>query len=114
MKDNVLDLLIYLFENYMSADDEPRPDRNTLKTELDKAGFAEAEVTVEGKWTTQAVHQAYIEPHACVCSVGADGQVNIISSSQGQFMVRAYTAKLLAMNIANIRATPAGNSGWLA
>ena len=41
MKDNVLDLLIYLFENYMSADDEPRPDRNTLKLELDKAGFAE-------------------------------------------------------------------------
>ena len=36
MKDNVLDLLIYLFENYMSADDEPRPDRNTLKLELDK------------------------------------------------------------------------------
>ncbi len=44
MKDNVLDLLIYLFENYMSADDEPRPDRNTLKIELDKAGFAEADI----------------------------------------------------------------------
>src|ERR1700742_1638839 len=40
LKDNVLDLLIYLFENYMSADDEPRPDRNTLKLELDKAGEA--------------------------------------------------------------------------
>ena len=44
MKDNVLDLLIYLFENYMSADDEPRPDRNVLKIELDKAGFAEPDV----------------------------------------------------------------------
>jgi CO/xanthine dehydrogenase Mo-binding subunit len=76
-----------------------------------EAGFAEAEMIVEGKWTTQPVHQAYIEPHACVCSVGADGQVNIISSSQGQFMVRAYTAKLLAMNISNIRATPAEIGG---
>ncbi|MGO9633802.1 MAG: DUF494 family protein, partial [Steroidobacteraceae bacterium] len=37
-------MLIYLFENYMSADDEPRPDRNTLKIELDKAGFAEADI----------------------------------------------------------------------
>ena len=44
MKENVLDLLIYLFENYMSADDEPRPDRSTLKVELDKAGFAEPDI----------------------------------------------------------------------
>ena len=50
MKDNVLDLLIYLFENYMSADDEPRPDRNTLKTELDKAGFAEADIERALEW----------------------------------------------------------------
>ena len=50
MKDNVLDLLIYLFENYMSADDEPRPDRNTLKVELDKAGFAEGDVERALEW----------------------------------------------------------------
>ena len=37
--------------------------------------------------------------------------MNIISSSQGQFMVRAYRAKLLAMNISNIRATPAEIGG---
>src|SRR6202034_2437677 len=75
------------------------------------AGFKQAEVVIEGRYTTQPVHQAYIEPHACVCAIGADGQVNIISSSQGQFMVRAYTAKLLAMNISNIRATPAEIGG---
>jgi Smg protein len=50
VKDNVLDLLIYLFENYMSADDEPRPDRNTLKTELDKAGFAEPDIERALEW----------------------------------------------------------------
>ena len=50
MKDNVLDLLIYLFENYMSADDEPRPDRNTLKLELDKAGFAEPDIERALEW----------------------------------------------------------------
>jgi Smg protein len=50
VKDNVLDLLIYLFENYMSADDEPRPDRHTLKVELDKAGFAEADVERALEW----------------------------------------------------------------
>ena len=34
-----------------------------------------------------------------------------MSSSQGQFMVRAYTAKVLAMNISNIRVTPAEIGG---
>src|SRR5215470_17079024 len=33
------------------------------------AGFAEAEVVVERRYTTKPVHQAYIEPHACVVSV---------------------------------------------
>ncbi len=50
MKDNVLDLLIYLFENYMSADDEPRPDRSTLRLELDKAGFTEPDVGRALEW----------------------------------------------------------------
>jgi CO/xanthine dehydrogenase Mo-binding subunit len=107
-----------LHEDLFTAGVDPKPTkpsniskRVAFKKGDVEAGFAEAEMIVEGKWTTQPVHQAYIEPHACVCSVGADGQVNIISSSQGQFMVRAYTAKLLAMNISNIRATPAEIGG---
>ena len=57
------------------------------------------------------MHQAYIEPHACLVSVGSDGQCTIFSSSQGQFMVRAYCAKLLGIDIANIRAMPAEIGG---
>ena len=57
------------------------------------------------------MHQAYIEPHACVVSAAADGQVTIWSSSQGQFMVRAYCAKLLGVDMANIRAIPAEIGG---
>jgi CO/xanthine dehydrogenase Mo-binding subunit len=76
-----------------------------------KAGFAQAEVIVEGRYTTEPVHQAYIEPHACVCQYGADGQSVIFSSSQGQFMTRSYVAKLLGMDIANIRATAAEIGG---
>jgi len=50
VKDNVLDLLIYLFENYLHAEDEPRPDRVTLKHELDKAGFAEIDIERALEW----------------------------------------------------------------
>jgi len=74
-------------------------------------GFKQAEVVIERRYTTQPVHQGYIEPHACVVSVANDGQATIWSSSQGQFMVRAYCAKLLGTDIANIRAIAAEIGG---
>ncbi len=75
------------------------------------AGFAEADVIVERRYTTKPVHQGYIEPHACVVAVGADGQTTIWSSSQGQFMVRGYTARIVGADLANVRAIPAEIGG---
>ena len=74
-------------------------------------GFKKADIVIERTFTTRPVHQGYIEPHACLVSAGSDGQCTIFSSSQGQFMVRAYCAKLLGIDIANIRAMPAEISG---
>src|SRR5436305_2202313 len=76
-----------------------------------EAGFRDADVIIERRYSTQPVHQAYIEPHACVVSAAADGQCTIWSSSQGQFMVRAYCAKLLGIDISDIRAIPAEIGG---
>ena len=76
-----------------------------------EAGFKTADVVFESSYTTKPVHQAYIEPHACLATYGSDGQVTIHSSSQGQFMVRAYTAKLLGIDMANIRVNPAEIGG---
>src|ERR1700751_2335858 len=75
------------------------------------AGFRDADVIIERRYSNAPVHQAYIEPHACVVSYAADGQCTIWSSSQGQFMVRAYCAKLLGIDISNIRAIPAEIGG---
>ncbi|MSO91289.1 MAG: xanthine dehydrogenase family protein molybdopterin-binding subunit [Acetobacteraceae bacterium] len=75
------------------------------------AGFKQADVIIEGRYTTQPVHQAYIEPHACVVSVAADGQSTIWCSSQGQFMVRAFTSKVLGVDMSSIRVTPAEIGG---
>jgi CO/xanthine dehydrogenase Mo-binding subunit len=107
-----------LHDDLFTAGVEPKPTKpsNIAKRVYfhkgdAKAGFAQAEVIVEGRYTTEPVHQAYIEPHACVCQYGADGQSVIFSSSQGQFMTRSYVAKLLGMDIANIRATAAEIGG---
>jgi CO/xanthine dehydrogenase Mo-binding subunit len=76
-----------------------------------EAGFRDAAVIVEQRYTTQAVHQAYIEPHACVATVNPDGQCVVFASSQGHFMIRAYCAKLLGIEISNIRVIPAEIGG---
>lgn len=39
MKETVLDVLMYLFESFIDSEDEPEPDRNELKVELERAGF---------------------------------------------------------------------------
>ncbi len=107
-----------LHEDLFTSGVEPKPTKpsNIAKkvgfTKGDvAAGFKEAEVVIERRYTTQPVHQAYIEPHACVVSAAPDGQCTIWSSSQGQFMVRAYCAKLLGIDIANIRVVPAEIGG---
>ncbi|MBV9457714.1 MAG: xanthine dehydrogenase family protein molybdopterin-binding subunit [Bradyrhizobium sp.] len=74
-------------------------------------GFAKADVVVEREFTTRPVHQGYIEPHACLVSVAADGKTTIWSSSQGQFMVRAMTAYLTGIPQSSIRAIPAEIGG---
>ena len=56
MKESVLDILIYLFENYFfDADLEsaPEPDRDALKDELQRAGFPEREVGRALEWLEQ-------------------------------------------------------------
>jgi len=51
MKENVLDVLMYLFENYyMDEEDEVRPDQEYLRLELRKAGFPNAEIQKAFEW----------------------------------------------------------------
>jgi len=107
-----------LHDDMFTAGVSPKPTKpsNIAKVVTFKkgdvdAGFKDAEVIVERRYTTKPVHQAYIEPHACLASWSPDGQVNIHASSQGHFMIRAYTAKLLGIDMADIRVNPAEIGG---
>jgi CO/xanthine dehydrogenase Mo-binding subunit len=107
-----------LHDDLFTAGVDPRPGKPsniakamTFRKGEVEAGFQEAEVIVERRYTTQPVHQGYIEPHACLATWNADGQVQIHSSSQGHFMIRAYTAKLLGLPLSNIRVNPAEIGG---
>ena len=50
MKENVLDVLMYLFETYIDAEEEPEPDQNELRAELSRAGFGDAEIDRALDW----------------------------------------------------------------
>ena len=50
MKENVLDVLMYLFETYVDTEDDPEPDQNELRIELARAGFGDAEIDRALDW----------------------------------------------------------------
>ena len=68
-------------------------------------GFADADVIVERSFETAPVHQGYIEPHACVASVSADGQAELWVTTQGHYVVRGHCARMLGMDISKLKVT---------
>ena len=68
-------------------------------------GFGEADVMVEQTFNTAPVHQGYIEPHACVASVNADGLAELWVTTQGHYVVRGHCARMLGMDISKLKVT---------
>ncbi len=96
----------------------PKPDKpsNVAKKTVMGRGdvataFASADHIIERSYKTAAVHQGYLEPHACVASFGADGQSLVWCSSQGQFLVRALCSKILDMPLSDLKVIPAEIGG---
>lgn len=50
MKEDVLDVLLYLFQNYIGSDMELAPDRESVETELLEAGFPAQEISRAFDW----------------------------------------------------------------
>jgi Smg protein len=50
MKETVLDVLMYLFESFVDSEDEPEPNRNELRGELERAGFGDREIDRALDW----------------------------------------------------------------
>ena len=70
-----------------------------------EAGFKKADVIVEKSYKTEQPHQGYIEPHACLASVGPDGHGELWVTTQGPFAYRDTCAALLGMEVAKLKVT---------
>ncbi len=107
-----------LFDDMITRGIEPAPTKpSNVSKRLEfklgdvEAGFKQADVVIEQTFKTAAVHQAYIEPHGTIARFDADGQGECYSSSQGHFVVRNYTTKLLGMKNSDLRVYPAEIGG---
>ncbi len=50
MKENVIDVLLYLFENYIDTEENSQPDKDVLELELEQVGFQELEIHKALDW----------------------------------------------------------------
>ncbi len=65
MKENVLDVLMYLFETYVDTEEEPEQDQNELREELVRAGFNDGEIDQALDWLDGlAVNKDMLAPNS--------------------------------------------------
>ncbi len=60
MKENVLDVLMYLFENYMYDEPDTNPDRDDLQSSLQEAGFTNSEIAKAFDWLDDLAEQRHL------------------------------------------------------
>jgi len=69
-------------------------------------GFKDADIIVEREYTTQPVHQGYIEPHISTAQWSADGHLTIWTSTQGSFNIRGSTAAIIGIPESMVNVIP--------
>jgi Smg protein len=63
MYENMVDVLIYLYENYMDGERRPPHDQDALEEELSQAGFSNREIEKALRWLDELAAGAASAPH---------------------------------------------------
>jgi CO/xanthine dehydrogenase Mo-binding subunit len=71
-----------------------------------EAGFRDADLVIENTFTTQPIHQAYIEPHSCVVQAQSNGATDIWACSKVPFALREQVANAFAKGLENFVVHP--------
>ncbi|MEE4174675.1 MAG: DUF494 domain-containing protein [Xanthomonadales bacterium] len=78
MKENVLDVLMFLFEKYFYDEPESEPDRADMEDNLHEAGFTNAEIDKAFHWLDGLAEQR----HQPEISVQADRPIRVYVDSE--------------------------------
>jgi Smg protein len=81
MKEDVLDVLMYLFENYMDDDSAMEADPETIKTQLREAGFLSAEINKAFTWLEDL---AVLQENADNRRVNADHSIRVYNATEAK------------------------------
>ena len=76
-----------------------------------ETGFSDADFIMENTYKTEAAHQGYIEPHACVGQLGQDGKGEMWICTQGQWFIRKMCSAVLGLEASQLRVTPSEIGG---
>ena len=74
-------------------------------------GFRKADVVIERTYRTPRVHQAYLEPHACVVDIDEDGKAHIWMSCQMPTGRRPHLARVMGLPREDVIIHPAPIGG---
>ena len=77
MKETILDVLLFLFENYFYDDPDAVRDRDSLQHSLIQAGFSPAEISKAFDWLEELANQ-----RPAVSSARADGPVRVYAQAE--------------------------------
>ncbi len=91
MKENVLDVLMYLFENYIYDEPDDTPDRDSLRSTLLEAGFSAGEISKAFNWLDVLAQQR----HMPQLSDGLVKPVRVFSEQERQRMDTASQGFLM-------------------
>lgn len=76
-----------------------------------EAGLAAADLVRTQSYKTEATHQGYIEPHACLGQLGADGKGEMWVCTQGHWYIRRMCSAVLGIEASQLRVTPSEIGG---
>ncbi len=75
------------------------------------AALAASALVVEGRFDTQWIHQAYLEPQAATARPQPDGSLVVETGTQGAFNTRRSLAELFGLPVNRVRVVPAPLGG---
>jgi Smg protein len=99
MKENVLDVLMYLFENYFYDEPEEEPDRALLEENLHEAGFSNGEIDKAFEWLDGLAEQRF-QPEFSMRTdapirVFVDSEVNRLDTACRDFLLHLSNTGIL-------------------
>ena len=74
-------------------------------------GFAESDMIFEHTFTTQLMHQGYLEPHACLVEVDGSGRAQVWANNKAPFALRTQLAEVTGLGESEILINPCSIGG---